>query len=218
MTLSPCCVALRGGSYRNSKADVYRFFQATAPPPPRSCHGSCSRPAPACLLPPAPYPCLTFTATSYRFLQAAIVLPTRWCVRVGDWGSGGGVGGGAGWRGGGASVVTVVCGRPIHDSVRERQVTDATIIICSKIWRAADWRSGRRDSNLGKMEDGLHLTWCGWVQERHAAHYLIVNLCSERSYLVDTFHGNCVRCTHTPPRKFTIQHHLPSTLVALDVI
>ncbi len=32
-----------------------------------------------------------------------------------------------------------------------------------------------------------------WWQERHAAHYLIVNLCSERSYLIDTFHGNSVR-------------------------
>ena len=30
-------------------------------------------------------------------------------------------------------------------------------------------------------------------QERHAAHYLIVNLCSERAYSLDAFHGNCAR-------------------------
>eukprot|EP00291_Cryptomonas_curvata_P017130 CAMPEP_0172171826 /NCGR_PEP_ID=MMETSP1050-20130122/12107_1 /TAXON_ID=233186 /ORGANISM="Cryptomonas curvata, Strain CCAP979/52" /LENGTH=1269 /DNA_ID=CAMNT_0012843299 /DNA_START=441 /DNA_END=4250 /DNA_ORIENTATION=- len=41
-----------------------------------------------------------------------------------------------------------------------------------------------------------------FFQERHAAHYLIVNLCSERVYLLDTFHGNCVRYPfpdHNPP-------------------
>ncbi len=41
-----------------------------------------------------------------------------------------------------------------------------------------------------------------FFQERHAAHHLVVNLCSEREYSLDTFHGSCVRYPfhdHTPP-------------------
>ena len=45
--------------------------------------------------------------------------------------------------------------------------------------------------NVSAIETTYYLTS---LQERHAAHYLIVNLCSERVYSLDTFHGNCIRC------------------------
>lgn len=41
-----------------------------------------------------------------------------------------------------------------------------------------------------------------FFQARHASHYRIINLCSERQYNLDTFHGNVARYPfpdHNPP-------------------